>query len=179
MRILHIFKTLYGMLKGPDFNYPKGMNSNIDTLSDLVEIGEGFISAPGSMILAHDASTIIHCGKARVEKTVIGNRVFLGANAVILPGVNVGDNVIIGAGAVVTKDIPANSVVGGNPARIITTVDAYIKKCEERNVLYDVTPEVLKKHGTGVRATKDEIAILKESVYRQFSDRQEHKNKNS
>ena len=68
------------------------MNSNIDALSELVEIGERFISAPGSIVLSHDASTITHSGKSRVEKTVIGDDVFLGANAVVLPGAKIGDD---------------------------------------------------------------------------------------
>lgn len=75
-------------------------NSLIDTLvPEYVEIGDNFISAPGSIILAHDASLYLHIGKYRIEKTIIGNNVFLGANAVILPGVIVGNNVVIGAGA--------------------------------------------------------------------------------
>ncbi|MFC2694612.1 MAG: DapH/DapD/GlmU-related protein [Lactobacillus sp.] len=44
---------------------------------------------------------------------------WLGANVTILPGITVGENAIVGAGAVVTKDVPANTVVVGNPARII------------------------------------------------------------
>jgi acetyltransferase-like isoleucine patch superfamily enzyme len=49
----------------------------------------------------------------------IGNGVWIGANVTILPGVTVGENAVIAAGAVVTKDVPANSIVGGNPARVI------------------------------------------------------------
>lgn len=168
MRVLHVFKVLFQLLKGPSKYYSKGMNSNIDTLSDLVEIGEGFISAPGSMILAHDASTIIHCGKVRVEKTIIGKNVFLGANAVILPGIKVGDGVIIGAGSIVTKDVPERMVVGGNPAKIITSVELYLKKCHDKGVLFDVTPAIMKKHGTGVRATVKESNELILSVYSQY-----------
>jgi carbonic anhydrase/acetyltransferase-like protein (isoleucine patch superfamily) len=170
MRLFRILRTLINMAKSPSPFYPKGMNTNIDALDELVEIGEGFISAPGSIILAHDASTIIHCGKSRVEKTTIGKNVFLGANAVVLPGVTIGDGVIVGAGAVVTKDVPAGVVVGGNPAKVITTVKEYLQKCESRNVLYDITPAVLQKHGTGVRATKQEIEDLKNSVYKQFKE---------
>ncbi len=177
MKIFKIIKSLYQMSKGPSLTYNKGMNSTIDALSDLVEIGEGFISAPGSIILAHDASTIIHCGKSRVEKTIIGKKVFLGANAVVLPGVKVGDGCIIGAGAVVTKDIPPYSVVGGNPARIITTVENYIKKCEDRNVLYPITEAVLKKHGTKVRATAEETKELINSIYQQYSEREDQQKK--
>ena len=171
MRIIGILKRLYLLSKGSPTHYNKGMNSLVDSVSDLVIIGEKFISAPGSIILSHDASTIIHCGKSRVEKTVIGNKVFLGANAVIMPGVTIGDNVIIGAGAVVTKDIPSNMVAVGNPARVVTTVEDYIKKCEERNVLYTVTDAVLKKHGTGVKATKEETQELLDSIYSEYNKR--------
>jgi acetyltransferase-like isoleucine patch superfamily enzyme len=173
MKILKAIKSLIRIYKGPSPYYGKGMNSELDQLSDLIIIGEGFISAPGSIILSHDASTITHTGKSRVEKTIIGNNVFLGANAVILPGVKVGDGSIIGAGAVVTKDVPPGTVVGGNPAKVITTVDAYVKKCADRNVLYDITDAVKKKHGTGVRATADEAKELIDSIYRQFYEREE------
>ena len=159
------------MTKGPDKNYPKGMNSTIDALSNLVEIGEGFISAPGSIILAHDASTVIHTGKLRVEKTIVGKNVFLGANAVILPGIRVGDNAIIGAGAVVTKDVPEGMVVGGNPARIITSVEEYLKKCDERGVLYDLTLSIIEKHGTMERATAEETTESIAFIYKQYHQR--------
>ncbi len=54
---------------------------------------------------------------------VIHKNVWIGEHAVILPGVTVGENAIIGANAVVTKDVPANAVVGGSPARVIKIVD--------------------------------------------------------
>ena len=53
----------------------------------------------------------------------IGNGVWIGAHATILPGVTVGDGAVIAAGAVVTKDVPANAVVGGVPAKIIKTIE--------------------------------------------------------
>lgn len=49
----------------------------------------------------------------------IGNNVWIGGKAVICPGVTIGDNVVVGAGAVVVKDVPSNSVVAGNPAKVI------------------------------------------------------------
>lgn len=53
----------------------------------------------------------------------IGKNVWLGAGAIILPGVTVGENSIVAAGAVVTKDVPANTIVGGVPARFIKEID--------------------------------------------------------
>lgn len=56
------------------------------------------------------------------EPVIIGDNVWIGGSATVLPGVRIGDNVVIGAGAVVTKDVPDNVVVGGNPARIIKKI---------------------------------------------------------
>ena len=53
------------------------------------------------------------------KKVTIGNDVWLGANALIMPGVNIGDGAIIAAGAIVTRDVEPYAVVGGNPARVI------------------------------------------------------------
>jgi len=53
----------------------------------------------------------------------IGNNVWIGGNVVVLPGVTIGDNSVIGAGSVVTKDIPANVVAVGNPCREIRKID--------------------------------------------------------
>lgn len=53
----------------------------------------------------------------------VGNDCWFGAGVIVLPGVTIGDNCVIGAGTVVTKDIPANSVVVGNPGRVIHTLD--------------------------------------------------------
>jgi acetyltransferase-like isoleucine patch superfamily enzyme len=111
-------------------------NSRIDSLiPEFIEIGDNFISAPGSIILAHDASLFIQYREYRVQKTIIGDNVFLGANAVVLAGVTVGDGAIIGAGSVVTKDVVSKMVVAGNPAREISTVEAYRAKCQEKGLL--------------------------------------------
>lgn len=64
-----------------------------------------------------------------VKPIKVGNNVFIGYGAVILPGVTIADNVVIGARSVVTKDIPQNSVVAGVPARVIKTMDEYKASC--------------------------------------------------
>jgi galactoside O-acetyltransferase len=63
----------------------------------------------------------------------IGNNVWLGANAVILPGVSIGDNSVIGAGSVVTKDIPENVVAVGNPCRVLREITARDKEYYYKN----------------------------------------------
>lgn len=134
----------------------KKHNTHVDTLiPQMVEIGDNFISAPGSMILAHDASLFLFDKSYRVERTVLGNNVFLGGNAVVLAGVNIGNNVIVGAGAVVTKDVPENSVVAGNPARVICTVSEYVEKCRSRGVVFEPPVSFLRYFYGGVIGAKE------------------------
>lgn len=72
-------------------------------------------------------------------KVVIGNYVYIGANALIMPGVTIGDNVLVAAGSVVTKSIPPRMVVAGNPAKIICSIDEYY----ERNKQFDLHTKCL------------------------------------
>nr|WP_285849381.1 DapH/DapD/GlmU-related protein [Niallia taxi] len=53
----------------------------------------------------------------------VGNDVWIGGSCVILAGITIGDNSIVAAGSVVTKDVPANTVVAGNPAKVIKSID--------------------------------------------------------
>ena len=93
----------------------------------LITIGNN-VTISNAKILAHDGSTKRALGYSRVGCVTIGDNVFVGAGAIILPGVTIGNDVIIGAGAVIAKDIPSDSVVVGNPARVIGSVTDYIEK---------------------------------------------------
>ena len=97
----------------------------------LISIGDNVTLAPRVHILAHDASTKQFLGYAKIGKVSIGNNVFIGAGSIVLPNTTIGSNVIIGAGSVVSKDIPSNSVATGNPARVLSTTDAYLNKHKE------------------------------------------------
>lgn len=68
----------------------------------------------------------------------IGRNVWIGAGAVILPGVHIGDNSVIGAGSVVTKDIPENSVAYGNPCRVVREISDHDRKYYYKDRLIDL-----------------------------------------
>lgn len=67
-------------------------------------------------------------------KVKIGNWCYIGSEALIMPGVTIGDNSLVAAGSVVTKSVPSGMVVGGNPAKIICSIDEFY----ERNKKYDI-----------------------------------------
>jgi maltose O-acetyltransferase len=90
----------------------------------LVTIEDEATLAPGVIILAHDASMQHHARHTLIAPVVIGKRAFIGAGAIILAGSRVGDDAIVGAGTVVSGDIPAGSIVAGNPAKVIGDVES-------------------------------------------------------
>ncbi|WLD93756.1 sugar O-acetyltransferase [Alkalihalobacillus sp. AL-G] len=115
------FKCDYG------YNIHTGENffANFDcVILDVCEVrfGNNCMLGPGVHIYTatHPLNAAErNTGKEYGKTVTIGNNVWIGGKAVINPGVKIGDNVVIAAGAVVTKDIPANVVVGGNPAKVI------------------------------------------------------------
>lgn len=94
----------------------------------LISIGDDTTMSSNVEVLAHDASMRRHLGYTKIARTVIGSGVYIGAGAIILPGVTVGDDAVIGAGSVVTRDVPAAAVVAGNPARQLGTVNELAAK---------------------------------------------------
>jgi maltose O-acetyltransferase len=94
----------------------------------LVEIGDETTLGPGVRILAHDASTKRHLGFSRVGRVEIGRRVFVGADSIVLPGVTIGEDAIVGAGSVVRRDVPAGVVVAGNPAVLVGNTSDYVER---------------------------------------------------
>ena len=94
----------------------------------LISIGDDVTLANKVQILAHDDSIRVYTGYGKIGPVRIGSRVFVGANSTILMNTTIGDDVIIGAGSVVTKDIPDNCVVAGVPAKIFGKTSEYIQK---------------------------------------------------
>ncbi|MBE9481798.1 MAG: acyltransferase [Bacteroidetes bacterium] len=90
-----------------------------------IEIGKNLRTGPGIKIISsnHDINNF---DKHTTNKPIkIGDNCWIGANAIILPGVELRDHVIVGAGSVVTKSFPSNCVIGGVPAKIIKKIDDY------------------------------------------------------
>lgn len=89
-----------------------------------IEIGHSVVCANGVRFVGKDdhitsivGTTIWDSGRGDTVKTRVGNDVWIGENVVVMGGVNIGDGAIVGAGAVVTRDVPPCTIVGGNPAR--------------------------------------------------------------
>ncbi|SMD44627.1 Hexapeptide repeat of succinyl-transferase [Aquiflexum balticum DSM 16537] len=94
--------------------------AKIDTHRGKIVIGNNCLITSGVKILSHDgASRMIDINDFGYGEVIIGNNVFVGVNSVILRNVIIGDNSVIAAGSIVSRNVPPNTVVGGNPAKIL------------------------------------------------------------
>jgi acetyltransferase-like isoleucine patch superfamily enzyme len=69
-----------------------------------------------------------------IAPIMVGNNVHIGHKSIIMPGVTIGNNCVVACGAVVTKDVPSNSIVGGCPARVIETLEEYEEKARKKSI---------------------------------------------
>ena len=96
------------------------LRAKVDVRRGRIRIGDGCHITYGCVILSHDrAAQQIDPEDSGEGSLIIGNNVFIGVNSVVLRNVTIGDNSVIGAGSIVTKDIPANVLASGNPAKVI------------------------------------------------------------
>ena len=109
------YRTIYGMDIGEGTCISRRAHIDKSNNPKGVHIGKYTSITGGVVLLAHDA-----CRRMKAD-TYIGNNCFIGTRSIILPGVKIGNEVVIGSGSVVTKDVPSNCIAAGNPARIIRT----------------------------------------------------------
>ncbi len=126
----------------------------------LVTLGEHVEITSGVRFIPHDGAVWCLRNDERffdldiMTPIRVGNNVFFGNNSIILPGVTIGDNVIVGAGSVVTKDIPSDCVVAGVPAKVIRSLKEYGDKAE-------ILPGALKIKGLGAKEKMNKIKELR------------------
>ena len=116
-----------------DYGYNIEVGTNFFANFNLVVLDAAKVSFGDNVFVGPNCSfyTAVHPFDAErrnqglecARPITVGNNVWFGGNVVVLPGVTVGDNSVVGAGSVVTKDVPAFSVVSGNPARVIRTLN--------------------------------------------------------
>ena len=124
-------------------NYPRGgvhLYGNVTWGTEpwIITLGANVHITDGVKFITHDGGTLLYRqftpDLETTKPIVVGNDVYIGNNVIILPGVSIGNNVVIGAGAVVSRDIPDNSVAVGVPARVIKSADAYYEKLKKQSL---------------------------------------------
>jgi maltose O-acetyltransferase len=98
----------------------------------LISIGDHCGFGEECHILAHDAQMDEFLDAARVGRVAIHESCHIGARCIILPGVDIGPRTIVGAGSIISKSLPPDSVCAGNPARVICTLEEYLEKHRRR-----------------------------------------------
>ena len=134
------FLRKQGIRIGENVNFRYPSHTLIDTTRPcLVEMGNNIDINDNFTILTHDFGTFVfrEYYKDFVNssgKVKIGNNIVFGRDVTVLKGVTIGNNCIIGAGSIITKSIPDNSVVAGNPAKVICSLDEYYHKRKNRQL---------------------------------------------
>ncbi len=143
-----IYKVLYRKLYPMKYAHKCGVNIqgrlylygsiSWGTEPWIITVGDNVHITDGVRFITHDGGTLLFRDKIpdlEITKPItIGNNVYIGNCVCILPGVTVGDNVIIGTGSIVTKDVPSNSVVAGVPAKYIKCIDEYFEKIQKESL---------------------------------------------
>ena len=140
----YIEPPLHANWGGKNVHFGNGVYANFNlTLVDDCDIfvGDNVMFAPNVTITTgtHPIHPILRSKKAQYNLPVhIGNNVWIGAGVTILPGVKIGDNTVIGAGSVVTKDIPANVVAIGSPCKVFRDINENDMKYYNKNMEIDI-----------------------------------------
>ncbi|HML34175.1 acyltransferase [Sporomusa sphaeroides] len=132
-KVKQILKIKLLIMKGVRISNDCRITGKVDFGSEpyLIYIGKKVTIADGVRFITHDGGNWIFRHDDKYEKVnnfgniIVHDNCFIGADSIILPGITIGPNSVVGAGAVVTKNVPERSVVAGNPARVITDIQTY------------------------------------------------------
>lgn len=138
-------KNKYLREEGAQIGEGTRLNCNIGAFGTepfLIKVGKDCLFANDVKLITHDGgikvlNTMGYFNGARMDNMApinIGDNVYIGTGAYIMPGVHIGDNCVIGARAVVTHDIPSNSVAVGIPAKVIKNIDEYYESTMSKKV---------------------------------------------
>ncbi|MET7705778.1 DapH/DapD/GlmU-related protein [Micromonospora sp. NPDC005413] len=120
----------------------------------LITLGDNVYITAGVQFLTHDGGTLIlrrdHPDLEWTAPISIGDDVYIGVRSIIMPGVRIGDRCIIGAGSVVTRDIPDSSVAAGVPARVLRSTDEYLATMKAKSL------------GCGHLPAQEKAAVIRE-----------------
>lgn len=170
MRFFYLFKYVYKRMISPITYWRKqgvkigddcsisscdfGTEPYLITIGNHVQITDGvkFFTHGGGWVLRNEIPDFDIFGRI-----TIGNNVYIGNNAIILPGVVIEDNVLIAAGTVVTKSIPANCIVGGNPVKIIGSIDDF----KQRMLLHNFRTKTVQNKKDTILNSPEELFIKK------------------
>ena len=102
--------------------------------ANLIEIQDGVVISAGVRLVTHDSSYANILGNLpiRYGRIVIEQNAYIGVNAIILPGVRIGESALIGAGTVVNRDIPARTIAAGNPVKVLSTLEEGLSRYREK-----------------------------------------------
>jgi acetyltransferase-like isoleucine patch superfamily enzyme len=144
-----IYRKYYGMTIGEKCVFT-GKKISFGSEPYLIEIGNRVRITADVKFETHDGGVGIfrdeYPGINIFGRIKVSDNVFIGHNSIIMPGITIGENVVIGAGSIVTKDIPANSLAVGVPARVIKSIDEYkIKVLKKAVYIHSTDPEKRKK----------------------------------
>lgn len=153
-KLFHLYKNLYwrwhihhdpigyasalGVMIGKECRLLNLQRETFGSEPYLVKLGDHVTITSGVRFITHDGGVWVfrqqHPEIDVVAPIVVGNNVFIGLNAILMPGVTIGDNCVIGASSVVTRNIPANCVAAGIPARPLRSINDYWEKVESKAI---------------------------------------------
>ena len=125
----------------------------------LITIGDNCQITVGVKMFTHGGGKAVRHISPNFDvfgKIKIGNNVYIGNNSLIMPGVTIGDNVLVAAGSVVTHSVPDNVVIGGNPAKLLCSLEEYY----QRNLPYNTDTK-----GLSFKEKKEVLIKLSDGMF--------------